>query len=504
MDNPSRGSLADKIAGILNTAPNSFDPEDDAVDATNAQIVSHKSVEDKNEEEEILSKFRRANIDLLADVDNKYAGKKAIRKSLNESDSEDISSDNIESSGDDEESNSAIRRTDHLSDDLEVGDDESDVVSKEESEDDDNEESDDDDEEEDESSEFDDVSISNLEEHDGTNFKHINDTNVSSQIKKGVCVRNQMAAWENLLEIRIQLQKCLIVGNKMPQSTVFEQIKKESGPEFSNKVNETKIKLGDTLDKLMQLQSLLLKQFPETKNLSKKEATSAKCEDPEDEEIPSDTDVEESENEVDGTAEKEAPPSKKKKKLEDYEREISDQHNKYKDYRNSVIQKWNDKTRVVLKGGATSHSVLDQIEYNLSNKEKLVKRTQLKRSHYSIVGEDGNDNDKGEEECNSEIFDDDDFYHQLLRELIEVKSADVTDPVQLGQQWIQLQNLRSKMKRKIDTRATKGRKIRYAVHSKLVNFMGPIDENLWTEEAKNELYNSLFGKNQPVFNVQNN
>jgi protein AATF/BFR2 len=168
-----------------------------------------------------------------------------------------------------------------------------------------------------------------------------------------------------------------------------------------------------------------------------------------------------------------------------------------------VIQKWNDKTRVVLKGGATSHSVLDQIEYNLSNKEKLVKRTQLKRSHYSIVGEEEG-NDKGEEECNSEIFDDDDFYHQLLRELIEVKSADVTDPVQLGQQWIQLQNLRSKMKRKIDTRATKGRKIRYAVHSKLVNFMGPIDENLWTEEAKNELYNSLFGKNQPVFNVQNN
>jgi protein AATF/BFR2 len=91
MDNPSRGSLADKIAGILNTAPNSFDPEDDAVDATNAQIVSHKSVEDKNEEEEILSKFRRANIDLLADVDDKYAGKKASRKSLNESDSEGMS-----------------------------------------------------------------------------------------------------------------------------------------------------------------------------------------------------------------------------------------------------------------------------------------------------------------------------------------------------------------------------------------------------------------------------
>ena len=35
------------------------------------------------------------------------------------------------------------------------------------------------------------------------------------------------------------------------------------------------------------------------------------------------------------------------------------------------------------------------------------------------------DNDK-------EIFDDDDFYHQLLRELIEKKTSDVSDPVALS------------------------------------------------------------------------
>ena len=31
-----------------------------------------------------------------------------------------------------------------------------------------------------------------------------------------------------------------------------------------------------------------------------------------------------------------------------------------------------------------------------------------------------------------EIFDDDDFYHQLLRELIERKTSDVNDPVALS------------------------------------------------------------------------
>lgn len=50
------------------------------------------------------------------------------------------------------------------------------------------------------------------------------------------------------------------------------------------------------------------------------------------------------------------------------------------------------------------------------------------------------------------------------------------------------------MKRKIDTRATKGRKIRYTVIPKLVNFMAPCDKGIWSEEAKDELFSSLFAR----------
>lgn len=64
----------------------------------------------------------------------------------------------------------------------------------------------------------------------------------------------------------------------------------------------------------------------------------------------------------------------------------------------------------------------------------------------------------------------------------------------LFRQWLQLQKLRSKMKRKIDTRSTKGRKLRYTVHTKLINFMAPNDQLSWSEEAKRDIYNSLFGK----------
>lgn len=50
------------------------------------------------------------------------------------------------------------------------------------------------------------------------------------------------------------------------------------------------------------------------------------------------------------------------------------------------------------------------------------------------------------------------------------------------------------MKRKVDTRCTKGRKLRYTVHNKLVNFMAPIPSNMWTDEAETQLFKSLFGK----------
>lgn len=115
---------------------------------------------------------------------------------------------------------------------------------------------------------------------------------------------------------------------------------------------------------------------------------------------------------------------KKKRKLCDYETDIGDIHPKYSGYRNSVIQKWNEKTRIV--SGKKTHdmyTVLNQIEYLMSDKTKLSKRTQTKRSNYKIIGKLDKDDDNGD----MEIFDDD-FYHQLSRKLIEVKSAENTDP----------------------------------------------------------------------------
>ena len=54
------------------------------------------------------------------------------------------------------------------------------------------------------------------------------------------------------------------------------------------------------------------------------------------------------------------------------------------------------------------------------------------------------------------------FSLQLLRELIERKMnyTEGSDPTAMGRQWLELQKLRNKAKKKVDTKASKGRKIR--------------------------------------------
>ncbi|KYM98587.1 Protein AATF [Cyphomyrmex costatus] len=338
-------------------------------------------------------------------------------------------------------------------------------------------------------------------------IKTMSETNVDTEIEKGNCVRNQLKLWENFLEMRIKLQKCVVISNQMPQYDVHKELGSDTN--FVKKVSETKMKLALIMENMLRLKDILLKQYPETKNLcidTKKIKTDKNIDtnDPLNEEISSDTEDElengEQSSIVKDTEVIEDLVPRKRLRYNDYEKVLQKDHDLYKKYKDSVIKKWNDKTWIAtgLLNKSSNQTTLKQIEFAMNDISKLRKRTQLKRSEYNIVGKclSNDDNDgRRMQEYDPEIYDDDDFYHQLLRDLIEYKSLNVTDPIQLSKQWIHLQNMRKKMKRKIDTRATKGRRVRYNIHNKLVNFMAPITVyDIWTDNAKNELYNSLFGK----------
>jgi len=83
-----------------------------------------------------------------------------------------------------------------------------------------------------------------------------------------------------------------------------------------------------------------------------------------------------------------------------------------------------------------------------------------------------------------EIFDDQDFYNQLMRELIDRKTSNIVDPAELSRKSIELQKLRSKSKKVVDTKASKGRKIKFNIHKQMVNFMAPIYRNQLPEEGR--------------------
>jgi protein AATF/BFR2 len=71
-----------------------------------------------------------------------------------------------------------------------------------------------------------------------------------------------------------------------------------------------------------------------------------------------------------------------------------------------------------------------------------------------------------------------------MRELIDRKTNNIVDPVELSRKSIELQKLRAKNKKKVDTKASKGRKIKFVVHKQMANFMAPIFRNQLPEEGR--------------------
>ncbi|VDN39004.1 unnamed protein product [Gongylonema pulchrum] len=143
-------------------------------------------------------------------------------------------------------------------------------------------------------------------------------------------------------------------------------------------------------------------------------------------------------------------------------------HEQFSAFRLSTLSKWDERTTLIgvnaVKNKKNDFSgfesvVLKQIEQIMSDKHRLLRRTQMKRCDVDRMGatEDST--------YDAEIFDDNDFYQLLVKELIERKSAGIVDPVEMSRQWLEVQNLRQKRfkKKKIDRKASKGRKIRYVV-----------------------------------------
>ncbi|KAH7409269.1 apoptosis-antagonizing transcription factor [Cadophora sp. MPI-SDFR-AT-0126] len=271
---------------------------------------------------------------------------------------------------------------------------------------------------------------------------------------KGNAVKEQRKAFDSLLSVRMVLQKALIATNTM--STVEQKESEDFANQPYEAAEEAAIKLWNTLDGLRN-------------QLSK--AGGAK------------------------TGQK----RKRDIELSTSSADIWDRMQSSEvaviDTRQSTLEKWSSKVRGTtslpitrkLNPSAPQQSITSLLQDQLASSEHLIQKTRIPRA-CAPVQRDA----KLTEDPN--IYDDGNFYQMLLKELVDQRRVESLAGPAAGKalQWTAVKEV--KTRKNVDTKASKGRKMRFTVHEKLQNFMAPEDRTSWRPEAIDLFFGNLLGQ----------
>ncbi|KAI9341577.1 apoptosis antagonizing transcription factor-domain-containing protein [Pilaira anomala] len=479
---PKSAALADLIANLDSTAPKDYDPEDilEPLNDHNNNSEEDSEAEDNGARDHYVAvgKSKLRNEQPLLD-DPRYAGKRTSRKDIYSEDEEDeeIEEDIISGSENDDDSN------DDDEDLLANANSDEEEISDEEQFGEGSEEEESGDEEENKDAEGDDeidAELRRIQEEEKQMISQLSKS-AQSDVEKGQHVRQQLTLWDNCLENRIRMQKVVDDANKLPQKDGWmDFLAKTEGVEKD--LENAKNDLRQVIDDLIDIRTDLFTQNGSVDISSIDFNTRKRHLDDDDEYI---------------------------EKLWD---DISQINDVFVPFRNSTLEKWSNKVQVAAgarlnkKFKAFDQNIMSQIENAMADKSGLIKRTQLQRSDYKIIGkvevtaeeeeqDTGKKPDRHLNTYDTEIFDDQDFYQQQLRELIESRMVDTDDPMAIGMRWAARKQTEQKKKKKdVDRKASKGRQLRFNVHEKLQNFMAPTPLGTWHETMVEELYTSLLGQ----------
>ena len=132
-----------------------------------------------------------------------------------------------------------------------------------------------------------------------------------------------------------------------------------------------------------------------------------------------------------------------------------------------TLTKWSSKVQAVapsvllpsnrgtfLKGSQQLKLAAQLIDETLVDREKLLAMTQISRGKKGRIGAPQESVDLPDA-ADPDIFDDTDFYQKMLRDIIDARGDSNG-----GEDWMMLQK-QKKAKKKVDTKASKGRKLRF-------------------------------------------
>ncbi len=265
--------------------------------------------------------------------------------------------------------------------------------------------------------------------------------NARQEMEKAKHVEMQNKLWQRLLAMRIKMQGLLTSANLLPAPEDADDLRMHLGEDLRSD-------LGSGLKQLADLRCALLGHHPEMQL---------------DRPLPPLPDSHDSESWWSWLAQSNAAS-----------REIEAQ----------VVKSSNE--RANLQSGrafkAFGRPLMEQITHSLAqDREKLIRRTQLNRSGVPpLRSKRAREGAKQEPYHDDNIFDDSEFYGQLLKSFLE-SSSSVTGGKVMAR----------------DTRIKKARlkksKISMAIQEKLLNFMAPTASNVLPPMA-DALFSSLFGQ----------
>lgn len=281
--------------------------------------------------------------------------------------------------------------------------------------------------------------------------------------EKGRAVKKQRTTFDSLLNTRIKLQKSLIATNTLVAPSQSE--------EYATQISSAQDALSAAETAAYNLWSSL--------TTFRDELTTAR------------------------TGEKRKLPSKfdASTPVSDLWAYTTEQETQALPQRNSTLQKWSLKARGAtaqpqgssrLAASTQQATIIDVLTSHLTQPDRLLKRAQTPRSCAPVQLAASTSKNPLPSPL---IYDDADFYGLLLKELLDAKSAqDSTAAANVDLSNMHSMRRDAKTKRGgVDVKASKGRKLKYDVHEKLLNFMAPEDRARWGERQTDELFGSLFG-----------
>ncbi|KAA1468761.1 TRAUB-domain-containing protein [Dentipellis sp. KUC8613] len=317
-----------------------------------------------------------------------------------------------------------------------------------------------------------------------------------SDVKKGKAVKRQLGLWDSLLDARIRMQKSVVSANRLPPPAQISQF--VSAPRCLAAQHALLTEALALSDELSLLREELMRREEVSVDASPRPGKRRRIDDRQDGD---------GKDGADGDAQQEDLHADEDwtERVHDASEWAVELDHIYHPHLTHTLAKWSAKIAAVApsallpsaqtfsrgKGGV--QGVGPQIDAMTSGVEgeRLRARTRVRRGKGARIRAEAAPEAEAAAEEDPELFDDTDFYQQLLRDVIDAKSGNVGG----NEDWKVMQKERKKRKG-VDTKASKGRKLRFEVHEKLQHFMVPVPlaGGGWHEEQIDELFASLLGK----------